>query len=249
MTGRGWAEAGVPRLRGRRSHDPELFDWLRAWKRAGAVRDVRLIEESGLLRIAGSRGGRPGRVDARALVWRAREFATGPDLVFVDPDNGLPVKSVGPGSKKWPKFVAIEELQALYGDGHSLLIYQHTARVPRRDLIRAKLKQLYEAFEIEHFTSFYAWNWIALLVHNGGPMVDLGRATHRITVEWESGIFVANNVVIPVSATPGEIKARPGRAIRKQLTRLTTAIGFINCNRQQVVRKTDLPGTDHGQRI
>lgn len=236
---------------GRRGHDPELFDWLRAWKRAGAMRDVRLIEESGLLpncRFFGEVV--PEEVNARARWFaRAREFARGADLVFVDPDVGLPVTSVRPGSAKWPRFVAIEELQALYEDGSSLLIYQHTARTSRRDLIRAKLKQLYEAFEMEHFTSFFAWNWIALLVHNGGLGAGLGRATHRIMVEWETGIFVENNVVIPVSATPGEIKARPDRAIRKQLTRLTTEIGFINRNRQQVVRKTDLPGTDHGQRI
>lgn len=236
---------------GRRGHDPELFDWLRAWKRAGKVRDVRLIEESGLLpncRFFGEVV--PEGVEARAQWFaRAREFARGADLVFVDPDNGLPVKSVRPGAKNWPKFVAIEELRALYEDGHSLLIYQHTARTSRRDLIRAKLKQLYEAFEIEHFTSLFAWDWVAFLVTNAGPEVELGRATHRIMVEWETGIHVANNVVIPVSATPGEIKARPARAIRKQLTRLTTEIGFINRNRQQVARKTDLPGTDHGQRI
>jgi hypothetical protein len=236
---------------GRRFHDPELFDWLRAWKRAGAVRDVRRIEESGLLpncRFFGEVV--PEGVEARAQWFaRAREFARGADLVFVDPDNGLPVKSVRPGAQKWPKFVAIEELQALYEDGHSLLIYQHTARLMRRDLIRAKLKQLYEAFKIEHFTSLYAGDWIALLVPNAGSGPALGRATRRIMIEWESGIFVANNVVIPVSATPLEIKARPVRAVRRQLTRLTTAIGFVNRNRQQVVRKTDLPGTDHGQRI
>lgn len=236
---------------GRRFHDPELYDWLRAWKRAGAMRDVRLIEESGLLpncRFFGEVV--PERVDARAQWFgRAREFARGADLVFVDPDNGLPVKSVRRGSKSWPKFVAIEELQALYEDGHSLLIYQHTARVSRRDLIRTKLTQLYEAFEIEHFTSLSTFDWIALLVTNADRTVELGQATHRIMVEWATGIYVANNVVIPVSATPAEIKARPERAIRKQITRLTTAVGFINRNGQEVVRKTDLPGTDHGQSI
>lgn len=236
---------------GRRSHDPELFDWLRAWKQAGAVRDVRLIEESGLLpscRFFGEVV--PEGVEARAQWFaRAREFARGADLVFVDPDNGLPVKSVRPGAQKFPRFVAMEELQALYEDGHSLLIYQHTARTSRRDLIRAKLKDLYEAFEIEHFTSFYAWTWVALLVTNAGRELELRRATRRILVEWDTGIHVANNVVIPVSVTPREIKARPARAFHKQLVRLTTEIGFVNRNRQHVVRKTDLPGTDHGQRI
>ncbi|MDP9193492.1 MAG: hypothetical protein M3P06_17505 [Acidobacteriota bacterium] len=236
---------------GRRSHDPELFDWLRAWKRAGTVRDVRLIEESGLLtNCRFFNEVVPEGVAARAEWFaRAREFARGADLVFVDPDNGLPVKSVRPGTQKFPKFVAMEELQALYEDGHSLLIYQHTARTSRRDLIRAKLKDLYEAFEIEHFTSLFAWDWVAFLVTNAGRELELGKATDRIMVEWATGIHVANNVVIPVSATPAEIKARPERAFRKRLTRLTTEIGFINRNRQEVVRKTDLPGTDHGQRI
>jgi hypothetical protein len=29
----------------------------------------------------------------------------------------------------------------------------------------------------------------------------------------------------------------------------TTVPGFVNPNDQEVIRKTDLPGTDHGQRV
>jgi hypothetical protein len=237
------------RYDGRRSHDPELFDWLRQWLHSGAHRDVSLIEKSGLLpNCRFFREPVPEDIEARAQ-WliRAREFARDAELVFVDPDNGLPVKSTKPGKKGWSKFVGLDELQAFYEDGHSLLIYQHTARVARRDFIRAKLRELYELFECEHFTSFNAFNWIGFLVQNGGHTMEVSRATRRIVIDWDSGIHVANNVVIPVSATAREIIERPARHYARQRERHTTAVGFINRNRQVVIRRTDRPGTDHGQ--
>ena len=177
------------------------------------------------------------------------EFSRGADLVFLDPDNGLQVKSTRPGSTGWAKFVALGELQRFYDAGHSLLVYQHMARTTRRDLIRARLRQLYEQFGLEHYTTFASFDWIGLLVTNMGHTLELSRVSRRIMLDWETAIFVANNVVIPVAATASEIMARPGRAIRKQIDRLTTSAGFVNRNRQEVLRNTGLPGTDHGQSV
>jgi hypothetical protein len=236
---------------GRRSHDPELFDWLELWYRDGAKRDVRLIEESGLLpncRFFGEIV--PDEAAARAEWFaRAREFARGADLVFVDPDNGLPVKSKRPGARGWSKFVAMEEVKALYQDDHSVLIYQHMARVARRDFIRAKLRELHVLVGLEHVTSFGAFDWIGLLATNWRHEVALSRAARRIAIDWDSAIHVANNVVIGVPETTRAIAERTNKAFEKRCAAQTTAPGYVNRNRQEVIRKTDLPGNDHAQRV
>lgn len=55
------------------------------------------------------------------------------ELVFLDPDNGLSVKSVPYGRKKSSKFVYDHELKSMWksGQSKSLVIYQHLRRVNR----------------------------------------------------------------------------------------------------------------------
>ncbi|MGE5580230.1 MAG: hypothetical protein ACM3WU_09330 [Bacillota bacterium] len=52
------------------------------------------------------------------------------DLVFLDPDNGLIVKSVGPGSAKSIKYVMPDELRDYYRSGKSVVFYNHRCRQP-----------------------------------------------------------------------------------------------------------------------
>jgi hypothetical protein len=232
---------------GRRGHDPELFDWLRDWKRSGAPKDVRLIEQSGLLpnctffdEIV------PDDLDARAEWFaRAREFAKGAGLVFLDPDKGLPAASTRPGTKGWSQYVAREEVKALHDDGHSLLVYQHLWRVSRRDFMRDRLRELYETLEVEHFTSFSSGDWVGFLIHGDGG--GLSGARRAIMRQWDTAIHVSNDFVIPVPISAREIKARPIREQERRITRMTTTPGYVNRNRQEVLRRTDTPGTDHGQ--
>ena len=62
-------------------------------------------------------------------------------LLFLDPDNGVEVRSIRYGAKGSCKFVFWRELAALFQRGHSLIIYQHYPRIPRplfeRQLIQA----------------------------------------------------------------------------------------------------------------
>ena len=61
--------------------------------------------------------------------WRKNllDAATGVDLVFLDPDNGIEVPSKPIGRKGSSKYVAWLETEALWQAGCSLLIYQHIA--------------------------------------------------------------------------------------------------------------------------
>jgi hypothetical protein len=68
------------------------------------------------------------------------------DVVFLDPDNGLEVKT-GRLTKKGPKYVYFEDLHCLAGDHRSLIIYQHTTRqASALAQIRHRLGQLKDHF-------------------------------------------------------------------------------------------------------
>jgi hypothetical protein len=59
--------------------------------------------------------------------------SAGRGLVFLDPDNGLEVKSVPRGRRDSCKYLYWDELAETYRAGHSVLVYQHYPRVSRQD--------------------------------------------------------------------------------------------------------------------
>lgn len=59
---------------------------------------------------------------------RALEKLKGVDIVFVDPDNGMLVKSIGKESAKSIKYTFYEEVRDYVQQGQSVLIYNHRSR-------------------------------------------------------------------------------------------------------------------------
>ncbi len=71
------------------------------------------------------------RVQQRAAWFaRAREAVTACDIVFLDPDNGLEVRSVAPTSRLASKYVRVAEISSLLSIGASVVLYQHCDRSP-----------------------------------------------------------------------------------------------------------------------
>ena len=107
--------------------DSELAKALSAISRS-SERSVRSLEKANLI---------PGAiyysdvvpVEDRA-VWHthALDTLTGADLVFLDPDNGLLVKSVGKRSAKAPKYTFYEEVADYIARGQSVVVYNHRSR-------------------------------------------------------------------------------------------------------------------------
>lgn len=65
----------------------------------------------------------------------ARERLKDCDLVFLDPDNGLEVKSTRPYHMPGNKYVTYEEAKQYYAEGKSVLIYNHRDRSPEERYI------------------------------------------------------------------------------------------------------------------
>ena len=114
-----------------RQHDPELFDQLHAMLLGrNDERNVHLAEGSEFLPNAEyfyepvpiSRSCRDGWFE------RLSKQSQRNTMIFLDPDNGLEIKSTPYGRKKSPKYVYWREIENLWSSGRSLLIYQHFPR-------------------------------------------------------------------------------------------------------------------------
>ena len=61
---------------------------------------------------------------------RAVELFADRNLIFMDPDNGMLVKSVGKRSARSVKYAFYEEVKDYFDRGKSVLIYNHRCRKP-----------------------------------------------------------------------------------------------------------------------
>lgn len=127
-------------------YDPVLFNKLKILMEIGQDRGVRLLEKTRLL---------PGTkyfddtvpdsgLDRGDWFNSLLEAAQGKELVFLDPDNGLEVKSRPYGARYSSKYLYWQEVEALWDEGKSLLVYQHFIREKREDFIKRMLIALKE---------------------------------------------------------------------------------------------------------
>lgn len=141
-------------------HDPVLFQAVKELLTCDQKRRVSLVENTGLLpkaeycssHVPDSASGRSSWFSSLA------QREQGSDFVFLDPDNGLEVKSKPYGGKDSSKFLYWREVEALWASGKSLLIYQHFIREKRLNFIRRMMDALgsatpssfVEAFSTSH---------------------------------------------------------------------------------------------------
>jgi hypothetical protein len=125
-------------------YDPVLFQKIKELLASGRKRRLRLIESTGLLpkaeyfssHVPDTASGRSSWFDS------LNQRAQGSEFVFLDPDNGLEVKSKVYGVKDSSKFLFWREVEALWASGKSLLIYQHFIREKRFNFIQRMLEVL-----------------------------------------------------------------------------------------------------------
>ncbi len=123
--------------------DPELLVTLRRIENSLPKQDqlnLSLIEAAGILPpdtsyfsepIPRAAGTARRRVSERAAWFeRACEAVAHCDLVFVDPDNGLEVRSVPVTSPQSGKYTMVTEVSALLNSGAGVVLYQHGDRTP-----------------------------------------------------------------------------------------------------------------------
>ncbi len=126
-----------------RHREPHVYDRLAALV-GDECRDIGAIEKYGVIEEA-SFYPTLLRIDKASRELYFDDYfttLTSPSLVFFDPDNGIAPDRIAPGAKDSAKFLFPAEIERAYGLGHSLVIYQHWARVNRDRAIQARFEQL-----------------------------------------------------------------------------------------------------------
>lgn len=125
-------------------HDPALFHELKEALGSAQNRRVALIEKTDLLpNTEFFSNPTPDLGSDRGLWFRSlADMADRSDFVFLDPDNGLEVKSKPYGRKDSSKYLYWREVETLWASRKSLLIYQHFIHENRLKFIQRMLEAL-----------------------------------------------------------------------------------------------------------
>ena len=127
--------------------DPFLYNKLKALLANGQGRKVSLLEKTALLpSVEYFYATVPDDGPERGAWFEALlDVSEESEFIFLDPDNGLEVKSRPYGARNSSKYLYWHEVEALWNAGKSLLIYQHFIREKRDGFIQRMLKALKES--------------------------------------------------------------------------------------------------------
>ena len=156
-----------------RHHDPLLYDRLTRLLQPGIFRNVdhadvwELVPNATYFNqiLADSTAQR------RQFIEIASKGLAKCSILFIDPDNGVEVKSVRYGSKNSCKYVYWHELALLFQRGHSLLVYQHYPRIPRETFESNLIQQFRSsvgASEVSVFSTPHVAFYLALQQEHAG---------------------------------------------------------------------------------
>jgi hypothetical protein len=177
--------------------DPELYAFLKSIRDKEKDRSVESIEQSGLfpnsvrffskkLSYEGTHARSPqGRLWRTVLrdrwLKRAMEQLGESNVVFLDPDNGLPGSSTKAHSQDAPKFAFPQDIGTLIDAGKSVIVYQHDIR--RKGGNQAVINSLVRAF-VEQYDSIESPRALRWNRHSGRtyivlPVGDTGKAVRQ----------------------------------------------------------------------
>ena len=175
-----------------RHFDPELYDGLSALLQSAPTPQVSLIEGAGLLprTMYYSEVVPDGSKDRDAWRKGLLRAASGVDLVFFDPDNGIEVRSKPVGRKESSKYVMWREIEGVWHAGCSLLIYQHFPREPREAFAERMAAELQRRTSAAFMRAFYTAHVLFLLAVQAQHAAPFRMAVSSFLPRWERQIEV-----------------------------------------------------------
>lgn len=177
-----------------RHYDPGLFDALIPIARDEGVRQLQLVEKSGIIPNAAFFDEHvPVSPSIRgSYMSEALSRFKKSTLIFFDPDNGLHVSSVATGAPASPKYVYRSEVLAAYERGHSVLIYQH---FPREDHSQFRTRAMRELGRLCHRGEVWCFETADvafLLVVHAQHRETIGNGARSATNGWDNTFMVAH---------------------------------------------------------
>ncbi|MGH7630856.1 MAG: hypothetical protein ACREOF_16015 [Gemmatimonadales bacterium] len=114
--------------------------------------------------------------------------------MFFDPDNGIEVPSKRMGGRESAKYLYWCEIESAYAAGHSLVIYQHFARVARDAYTVALARQIAERVRAPLVDSLRTSHVMFFLVARPEHTGFFERAHREIDARWGGQIHASAHV-------------------------------------------------------
>lgn len=173
-----------------RQHDPELFDSLASTLSDGTKRHVGLAQKTNLIPSARYFDRTVPDSASQRNSWFEKlvNFVEPSDLVFLDPDNGFEVKSRPYGKPKSSKYLYWRELEALWGKGKSILVYQHFIREKRPVFIQRMLTALHERTPGSLVSAFSTANVVFLMALQPKHQKQYKAIEQSISKRWSDKV-------------------------------------------------------------
>ena len=122
--------------------------------------------------------------------------ATGHELVFFDPDNGLEVDSCRAGTRNSPKYLLWRELTDTYLAGHSVLVYQHFPRRNRQQYIDHMSQRIADATGATEVLAFRTAHVVFFLAPQHSETEFYADRISVVNAQWKN---VIDSVLIAVA--------------------------------------------------
>lgn len=122
--------------------------------------------------------------------WFAKALAVteAADLIFLDPDNGLEVRSTAYHQDKGPKFAFYSEVKKFWNRGQSLVIYQHATREGIQQQIQNRSAELRKHLKTEAIYAIYLPSYsgrIFFIVPQSKSATQIQQATYEFIKHWK----------------------------------------------------------------
>lgn len=111
------------------------------------------------------------------------------DLIFLDPDNGLEVKSVPKGKKDSCKYVYWDELELIFHAKKSILFYQHFGRIERNKFIQTISQDLINHLGVTSISTFRTSSVVFFFIPQAG--VDIAPLREKVKTQWKTQVDVS----------------------------------------------------------
>lgn len=175
-----------------RGYDPKLYDRLQRLRGLETKRDVKLARSWRLIPKASYFNDLFGdeREAREEYFAKAAAKLSRCPIWFLDPDNGLEVKKPA-GRMGSCKYVYWAEIEKIYGQGHSLVIYQHFPRKPRDEFAEGLVQELSKRLSAPWVEAFATAHVLFLVVARPEHASKFRRAWGLIAERWPGQIVHA----------------------------------------------------------
>lgn len=194
--------------------DPFLYNKLRLLLEDEPQRGVSLIEKTDLLPgMSYFYDTVPESAPARKAWFQSLlEAAHDNEFVYLDPDNGVEVKSCPYGARQSMKYLYWREVEELWRHGKSVLIYQHFIREKRDQFVQRMLKLLKESTPSSFVEAFTTANVVYLMALQPDHLQYHKAILDTLNRKWQGEIV--HQKLISATYVRRPVASRPFQSLR-----------------------------------